>query len=127
MIKIKTDYFVVCSMQGEHMLYVERSEDGRIISLHAQSTPLITEKKAVLDDEVLEFLHGNMSRDTLKQLLSSTDSGTVRILEDLIDLLVKKNLINFTELPDHAQQRIWERKHLREELESQELLVHDIL
>lgn len=109
------------------MIYVERDEGGRIMSLHAEPNSSATEKKPIMDDEVLDFLHGNMSRDTLKELLSRTDSGTVRILEDLIDLLVKKNIINFTELPEHAQQRIWERKHLREEIESQELLVHDIL
>ena len=109
------------------MLYVERDEHGRIVSLHASSSPAAREKKPIMDDEILDFLHGNMSRDTLKELLSRTDGGAVRILEDLIDLLVKKNIINFTELPVHAQQRIWERKHLRDEIDSQELLVHDVL
>lgn len=109
------------------MLYVERSEDGRITALRATPGPMASEHKSVLDEEVMEFIGCNMSGDSLKQLLSLTDSGAVRILEDLVDLMVRKNLINFMELPEQAQQRIWERKHLREKIVSQELLVHDIL
>jgi hypothetical protein len=59
--------------------------------------------------------------------MAMSDLGAVRILEDLIDVLIRKNIIQFTELPEHAQQRIRERKQLREKIVSQNLLVHDIL
>jgi hypothetical protein len=78
----------------------------------------------MMDEEVLAFFN---TTESWKQLMAMSDLGTVRILEDLIDLLVRKNIINFTELPEQAQQRIWERKQLREKIVSQDLLVHDIL
>jgi hypothetical protein len=109
------------------MLYVERAPDGRIIALHDAPTPAAAEQRGVMDEEVLAFLNRNGTDDTWKQLLSATDTGTIRVVEDLIDILIRKNVITFTELPDQAQQRIRDRKQLRDRIVSQELLVDDIL
>jgi len=106
------------------MLYIERGKDGKILALHNTSKPEAREEKPTMDEEVLEFLNAT---DSWKQLMAMSDLGTVRILEDLIDILIHKNIINFTELPEHAQQRIRERKHLREKIVSQNLLVNDII
>lgn len=106
------------------MLYVERGSDGRIIALHSTLSSVAQEQKSMTDEEVLAFLS---SAGSWEQLMSMSDFGAVRIIEDLIDLLVHKNIINFTELPEHAQKRIWERKSLREKFVSQDLLVHDII
>ena len=106
------------------MLYVERGEDGKIVALHNTSTPVAREEKSMLDEEVLAFFN---TTNSWKQLMAMSDLGTVRILEDLIDILIRKNIIQFTELPEHAQQRISERKHLREKLVTDHLLVHDII
>lgn len=106
------------------MLYVERGNDGKIIAVRNTPSPAAKEQKTVLDEEVLTFLD---TADSRGQLMAMTDIATVRIIEDLIDLLVHKNIINFTELPEHAQQRIRTRKNLREKIVSQDLLVHDII
>jgi len=106
------------------MIYVERGKDGSITALHNASNPAAQEQKSMMDDEVLAFFD---SSDSWKQLMAMSDLGAVRVLEDLIDILINKNIITFTELPEHAQQRIQERKHLREKIDSQDLLVHDIL
>jgi len=106
------------------MLYVERAKDGSIIALHNTSTSVAQERKQLLDEEVLEFLN---TTDAREQLIAMSDFGTVRIIEDLINILIQKNTINFTDLPEHAQQKIREREHLREKLVSQDLLVHDII
>lgn len=106
------------------MLYVERGKDGRIIALHNTSTAEAQEQKSMMDEEVLAFFNAT---DSWKQLMAISDLGAVRVLEDLIDILIRKNIIQFTELPEHAQQRIQERKQLREKIVSQDLLVHDIL
>ena len=106
------------------MLYVERGKDGRIIALHNTSTAEAQEQKSMMDEEVIAFFN---AADSWKQLMAISDLGAVRILEDLVDILVRKNIIQFTELPEHAQQRIRKRKQLREKIVSQNLLVHDIL
>lgn len=106
------------------MLYVERGKDGKIVALHNTPSPVAQEEKSMMDEDVLEFLNDS---STWKQMMAMSDLGTVRILEDLIDILIRKNIIQFTELPEHAQQRILVRKHLREKIVADNLLVHDII
>ncbi|MFC1895922.1 hypothetical protein ACFL0Q_04580 [Thermodesulfobacteriota bacterium] len=109
------------------MLYVERDSDGRIIALHGKPGPDITEGKSSVDQELIDFVSKKVNEDSLKLLLSLSDIDTIRVLEDLIDLLVRKNVIILTELPEQAQARIRERKRIREQMVSQSLTVDDIL
>jgi hypothetical protein len=82
------------------MLYVERDEAGNIVSLHNKPETGADEQKTVMDEEVIKFLEKNIGTDPRIQLLSLSDTGIIRILEDLIDLLIRKNIILFTELPE---------------------------
>jgi hypothetical protein len=109
------------------MLYVERDTEGRIIAMHSTPRSNAAEAKTVVDEEILDFLNKTVSADSRKLLLSLSDMGIIRLLEDLIDLLIQKNIIFFTELPEQAQERIRERKRLRESITSQSLTVDDII
>jgi hypothetical protein len=109
------------------MLYVERAEDGKIIALHSSPKPNADEKKSIMDEEILDFLHTTVSADSRKLLLTLSDMGIIRLLEDLIELLIQKNIILFTELPEQAQGKITERKRFRETIASQNLMVDNIL
>jgi hypothetical protein len=109
------------------MLYVERAEDGKIIALHSSPEPNAGEQKSIMDEEILDFLHTTVSADSRKLLLTLSDMGIIRLLEDLIELLIEKNVICFTELPEQAQRKITERKRLRETIASQSLMVDNIL
>lgn len=106
------------------MLYIERGEDGKIVALHKSPGEQVTEEKALMDEEVLGFLH---ETGAWGESLAFSDAATVRVIEDLVDLLVKKNVINFTELPEQAQLRIKTRQSLREKISANDLLVHDII
>lgn len=106
------------------MLYIERGDDGKIVALHKRPGTLAVEEKAHMDEEVLTFL---TETGTWGESLAFSDAATVRVIEDLVDLLVKKNVINFTELPEQAQHRIKERQILREKISTHDLLVHDII
>ena len=109
------------------MLYVERDTNGEIIALHNHPGQNFTEQKPAMDDEVLAFVKMNVTTDSFKLLLSLSDTSVIRIIEDLVDLLIKKNIILFTELPEQAQLKIRERKTVREEMVSEDLVVDDIL
>jgi len=109
------------------MLYVERDVEGRIIAMHSTPRSNATEAKTVVDEEILDFLNKTVSADSRKLLLSLSDMGIIRLLEDLIDLLIRKHIISFTELPEQAQERIRERKRLRESMTSQDLTVDNII
>ncbi len=109
------------------MLYVERDGEGRIIAMHSTPKPNASEEKTVVDEEILDFLNKTVSADSRKLLLSLSDMGIIRLLEDLIDLLIQKNVIFYTELPESAQDKIRERKRLRETVSPQTLTVDDII
>lgn len=109
------------------MPFVERSADGKIIGLRTETGPNCTEEKSINDEEILDFLKTNLDNKFLKSLLAHSDAGLIRLLEDLIDLLTKKNIILFTELPEKAQQKITERTQIREKMSSQNIIVEDIL
>ncbi len=109
------------------MLYVERDGEGSIIAMHSSPKPNASEEKFVVDEEILDFLNKTVSADSRMLLLSLSDRGIIRLLEDLIDLLIHKNVIFYTELPEQAQEKIRERKRLRETITPQTLTVDDIL
>ena len=109
------------------MLYVERDDEGKIIALHNKPEAGAAEQKSMMDDEIMGFLSNSVDTDPWMQLLSLSDIGTIRVLEDLIDLLIKKNIILFTELPEEAQIKINERKQIRQKIDTDQLMVDDIL
>ncbi len=48
--------------------------------------------------------------------LSSSDAGLARVTEDLIELLIARGVIRFTDLPLAAQNKLLERKETRARL-----------
>jgi len=109
------------------MPYIELSAVGKMIGLRTVAGPNLTEMKSFSDDEILDFLKDNLDNDSLKILLAHSDTGFIRLVEDIIDLLMKKNIIRFTDLPEKAQEKIIERKQIREKISSQNLIVEDVL
>lgn len=94
------------------MLYILRNADGRIISL----TETLEDGAEVADlksPDVLAFLSINNDEVTPDTYLGHSDTSIARILEDLIELLVSRNLIIFTDLPDAAQRKLLTRKLAR--------------
>ena len=48
--------------------------------------------------------------------LSQTDAAIARVLEDLIDVLITKGVIQFTDLPEAAQTKLMTRRQTRAKL-----------
>jgi len=109
------------------MFYVERDENGKITALHQNAAAPGMEQKARIDREVLDFLYREDTSWPEKQILTLTDLGVVRILEDLIELLIEKQVFMLTELPESAQQKLRERRELRKKMENGPLMVDDII
>lgn len=109
------------------MLYIKRNRSGVITALTSEPEDGRQEKASLLNDEVAEFVHQSGEIDTVANLLSMSDSSMVRVIEDLIDLLIKKNIILFTELPEQAQRKIEARRQARQNLNEEDFMVDDIL
>jgi len=48
--------------------------------------------------------------EVVMKQLSSQDTETIRVIEDLVDLLIEKKLILLTDLPVAAQKKLSERR-----------------
>lgn len=94
------------------MPFVKRSQEGRIIALFDAALADADEFLDAAHPDVVAFLHAAPVRDALSSLAAS-DQEMARVTEDVIDLLISKNLILFTDLPDHAQRKLLKRKELR--------------
>ncbi len=95
------------------MPYKERDESGKIVALRGEASALATEVLSSSNPEVLDFLRDSGSSEMSKAFLSSSDADLVRVVEDLIELLIDKNLILITEFPAAAQQKLLIRKSAR--------------
>ncbi len=109
------------------MLFIERDENGSIAAIRRVQTEPGQESASLHDEEILNFFRTSGELETFSQLLALSDLSVVRVLEDLIDLLIDKKLILFTELPPEAQEKIRERKCLRTRIGNDDLMVDDIL
>lgn len=109
------------------MLYVERSQDGKICALHAEPQPNATEPISLADTEAIDFLKASGGTQDLLNTLAATDFSVIRVIEDLIDVLTEKNIILLTDLPEAAQRKIHARRRIRQRISSDNLMVDDIL
>ncbi|MET4692357.1 hypothetical protein [Endozoicomonas lisbonensis] len=96
------------------MLYALKDDQGLIIAVSEKQ--LSDEWKSVdLEDEaVLIFLQRNPTIGG--KVMQAADADFIRVLEDVIDLLIDKAVIQFTELPDPVQNKLLNRRRYREEL-----------
>jgi hypothetical protein len=92
------------------MPYVRRDDAGRIETVQRNADEACSEYMADGDDELLAFIGAEPATGEFDQL----DAGFVRVLEDVIDTLVIKNILNITDLPEQAQAKLFARKSFRE-------------
>lgn len=90
------------------MFYVLRDAAGQIRSLHRD--PVVGAQTLPEDHpEVRQF----MGVDGDAQQFASLDASFLRVLEDLIDALIRRNVLCITDLPMEAQLKLFDRKHFR--------------
>jgi hypothetical protein len=94
------------------MFHVLKNEDGSIASLSRNERP---GGEFLPDDDpaVRAFLGTSEPSSSF----TAADAEFVRVLEDLIDTLIVKNVIRHTDLPVAAQQKITRRKGLRNRMQ----------
>ena len=97
------------------MPYVQRTAEGLIDSLH-RSANAGTEFLPDGHPEIQAFVGGSV-RPEFGQL----DADFVRVIEDVIDTLIIRHVINITDLPDQAQAKLFARKSFRERVSKSSL------
>ncbi len=89
------------------MYHVVRDPQGLVISLHREPVDG-AELLPSNHPDVLAFLGQGEGRS-----FAEMDANLVRVLEDLIDALLKRNILRITDLPPEAQQKLIDRKTFR--------------
>jgi hypothetical protein len=94
------------------MPYIRRNAaDGHIDSLHRCASEQAFE---FLPDEHPEVRAFVGLADVPTRDFSRLDAEFVRVIEDLIDALISRNVIAITDLPEQAQAKLCARKSFRE-------------
>jgi len=107
------------------MLYAKRDKKGNISALLTSPGSGANEKVSIDTPEVIEFLNRHSGHRDLKKILTESDIELARVVEDLIDLLVQKNIIMLTELPEAAQMKITGRRRIRDAIQGENILMVD--
>jgi hypothetical protein len=92
------------------MPFVKRDVRGAVIAVSQQAGAGCTEELSKDDPALAAFFTGITSEGSSPY---ATDQDLIRVLEDVVDLLIAKGLILFTELPVDAQQKIMRRQQMR--------------
>jgi hypothetical protein len=109
------------------MPYVIRDADGKIVQVFEQPVSGKSETIPADSAEYQQFIeaHGPHSAEELRRQLAASDSGMARLVEDLVDVLINKGVIKFTDLPPAAGAKYLERQAAREKLHAYKNLIVD--
>lgn len=91
------------------MIYVKRDANGAVVAVSKEPSPdfeILADTPASEIDEFLGAVAGSE--------FQTSDLSFIRALDDVIDLLISKNVILFTELPSVVQEKFTERAAMRE-------------
>ncbi len=92
------------------MPYIRRNAEGEIESLHRHEGEGSGEFLDPQHEQVQSFLGRGAGDGGFSRL----DADFVRVIEDLIDTLLSRNILNVTDLPAEAQHKLFARKSFRE-------------
>lgn len=101
------------------MIYIKKNAENEIIGIEFNKSEGFTEA-SLFDDEVKAFLANQNNEKLIKQTLNELDHSMVRVIEDLIETMIDKGLMLFTDLPEPVQNKLMFKKSLRQSLNYKE-------
>lgn len=106
------------------MPYVIKDQHGKVIVIYedAQEQGVIWVND---DDPDVELFRKNNNENKAKTSLETSDLELIRVIEDLTELLIKKQIFAFTELPEFAQKKLGKRQKIRNDMISLKTLLSD--
>ena len=97
------------------MVFIKRDEKGQICAIYNQQTPTVTEQADIKSTELADFLISCDKESYLKFLQS--DLEFIRVIEDVIVVLIEKNLITLTDFPPTVIDKLLTRQSVRNKYE----------
>ncbi len=102
------------------MAYVFKNSQGNVIAASASEN--LGKGWIFIEDnarEYLEFLENSLAENAP---FRESDIQLARVLEDLISMLIEKNIIRFTDFPQAAQKRLNDRQGMRKKTQLSKLI-----
>jgi hypothetical protein len=99
------------------MPFVKRDAKGRIASIHREQDSPDLQYLPPSHPEITAFIGDSGQGGPVErgELLRS-DLDTIRVFEDLADVLINKRVVVLTDFPAAAQEKLMRRKRLRSSL-----------
>ncbi|MCL2590421.1 MAG: hypothetical protein FWD67_05960 [Betaproteobacteria bacterium] len=107
------------------IIYAKKNIDGRIVALSRDPGDRADPAWGILPNdapEVQDFIGELANQEGTGGFLRDSDLSFVRVLEDVIDLLVERSVIRFTDLPLPAQTKLLQRRDRRRQQHGLQLL-----
>lgn len=102
------------------MAYIFKNAQGVVVAASAAES--FGEDWTFVEEnskEYLEFLENSLAKNAP---FRESDIQLARVLEDLISVLIERNLIRFTDFPQAAQKRLNDRQNMRKNTQLSELV-----
>ena len=103
------------------MFYCLRDESGALIAVGEKQVAPEWQPIKEESEEVRQFLQRKVGST---QALEESDIQFIRVLDDVIELLIEKQVIQFTELPEPAQKKLLKRRWYRQQLRGEDDTTH---
>lgn len=111
------------------MFYVSRDKSGYINGIFRKESAKAKELLPDNHPDIAFFFSGIHAKQLVQPAfmdLTNSDLAFIRVIEDLVDLLIAKNILTFTELPEKVREKILSRKDTRGNLSGcNDLVVSD--
>lgn len=96
------------------MPYVMRNASGKIIAVLSEEVEG-ADFVSPNDQDLTNFLQTDSPESRAQRELMESDMGLIRVIEDLIDVLIERGVIMFTDFPEPVQKKLLARRGLRKE------------
>ncbi|MGE5478769.1 MAG: hypothetical protein ACM3Q1_19115 [Bacteroidales bacterium] len=97
------------------MPYVIRDENGRVVGMGEVPLDDEGEEVSIADPGLLALLArtGAIEAAVDDDVFAASDMAFIRVLEDLIEVLIRRGVIALSDLPEAAQDKLMQRRALR--------------
>ena len=111
-------------MGRPEVFYIKRSADGQLQRVQPEPFDGMNGELPADSEEARAWFSNQNVESSLLQLKQS-DLDMIRVLEDLIDVLIKKGVVRITDLPEAAQVKLLGRSKARDALGGLHRLIND--
>jgi len=105
------------------MPFIRRDVVGSIVESREEPTDEVIEFLEADDPEIQRFFSRHGDEAQIREQLSVSDSDMIRVIEDLIDVLINKAVIEKSDLPDVVNAKLARRRELRKTMSSLSRLI----